>query len=225
MGHFWYMPMIIGLYLFLPIISNALSSLSEKTVLFPVAVVFVLTSIIPVLSVLSGSVGGPTFGTILDLGFSGGLYGSYMLLGFLVKRGYFKRFSTLVVLMVGFLSFSLVVAMQFILFSKGVDYAVWYSNCFLIIAGLCLFELVSRLKNPISGSLITSLSKYSFAIYLVHFPILMILTSFIGRISTAGVPEVIEVAILLFTVLVSSWVISILISKIPKLGSKLLYMR
>lgn len=58
MGHMWYMPMIIGLYLFLPFIANGLRKLDDpKLLLFPLACALVLFLGIPLLSILSQSFG------------------------------------------------------------------------------------------------------------------------------------------------------------------------
>lgn len=223
MGHFWYMPMILGIYLFLPIISNALRTLNTRTLIFPVLLIFALTSFAPVLSLLWQGLGGDGFASLLDLGFSGGLYGTYLLLGLFVKRRAFKKIPSYLLATVGIISFVIVVVMQLWLYHKGLAYNVWYSNGFLLLSGLCFFELLSRTTNLPSGIFVKSLAKYSFAIYLTHFPIKMLLTPWIGIfLNGSAAPSVI---LLIIATLLISWGASILLSKIPFVGEKLLYMR
>lgn len=223
MGHFWYMPMILGIYLFLPIISNALKTLDSKTLIFPVVFVLVISSLVPVLSLLWQGMGGDGFSSLVDLGFSGGLYGSYLLLGLFVKRGIFKNIPSYFLLILGVIAFAAVVVMQLWLYHMGILYNVWYSNGILLISGLCFFELLSRTIDPPSGKVVQSLAKYSFAIYLTHFPIKILLTPYIGDILNGSIAP--SVILLTISTLLISWGISIVLSKIPFVGEKLLYMR
>lgn len=158
-----------------------------------------------------------------NLGFVGGLYGVYLLLGLLVKRKVFSAIPSVIVFVVGILTFVGVVALQIWLYSTGIGYSVWYSNGLLCISALCFFELFSRAVNPPSGVFVRSLAKYSFAIYLVHFPIKMLISPWIG--AYFGESSFVCVPVLTAVALLVSWVAVMVLAKIPFVGPRLLYIR
>ena len=81
MGHMWYMPMIIGLYLFLPFIANGLKRIDNpRLLLFPLTIACAIFFVTPVASILSQCAGEAAFKSEIAEGFSGGAYGCYMLL-------------------------------------------------------------------------------------------------------------------------------------------------
>lgn len=228
MMHFWYMPMIIGFYAFLPLVANALKYVSNKTLLFPVLLSFLLFLIVPTLGILNELRGGSRLASTISQGFSGGVYGCYLLLGLLVKRGAFNRFSSLALGALGILSFAVVVVMQIECHLNGLSYNVWYTNCLLAICALCLFVLISRAKERglLSKKLAFLFAKYSFAIYLVHVPILKLLSPKISTLCLSLSFDAIFVctALLALSTFLLSLLISMAIARIP-LGDKLLYMR
>lgn len=225
MGHFWYMPMILGLYLFIPLMANALRSVSFSTLRFPLGVAIIFLFIPPVASVVVQASGGDPVQSILSPGFSGGVYGMYMILGLAVKRGVFKNVPSpiLIALFAGFTAS--VVFEQIQAYASGVRYNVWYTDGLLLSASLCLFVLLSRMHRAPDISWIRSLSKYSFAIYLVHFPVKMMAYPLIDSIFVFSGSGPVKILILTIVVLAISWFLSWVINKIPVVGARLLYMR
>ena len=88
MINMWYMPMIIGIYLFLPFMSNALVKADIKLVAMPLIVVSCYAFVPPIVNALAGQ----SYKLQVDLGYSGGVYGIYLILGCLLKRGLLKSF-------------------------------------------------------------------------------------------------------------------------------------
>lgn len=174
-SHMWYMPMILGIYCFLPLISNALRSLNAKLLFFPLMVVFLFTSVFPSVGLFLQAHGGSALNSpVIDLEFGGGYFGLLLILGYIVYCGGFRRFPSWTLVLTVALLFGLAVFSQIWLYSAGFQYNIWYDFLPLIPASVCLFELFSRIKFPSSG-LITYLSKASFGIYLVHSPIRILL--------------------------------------------------
>lgn len=222
MNHMWYMPMIIGIYVFIPIVANALSNVDFKILYFPMAIVFGYTFLVPIINVLFRICGKELIYSKLSLDFSGGSYGYYLAMGYLIKSGWLKSVKNSILAGVGSLSFVAVVGLQCVAFSKGINYAVWYDCGLLFISAVCLFEFISRSRNIWWKPYIQILSKYSFAIYLIHN---LILIMFIPYIKTFMIMNPVKV--------VAAWAVSIgislisayIIGKIPRVKELLFFIR
>lgn len=224
MGHMWYMPMIIGLYLFLPFMANGLKMLDDARVLiFPLSVGIALFFVMPVTNVLLAGFGLETHTTIIDAGYSGGVYGIYILLGYCVKKGLFARVPFAAAVMGGGTAFVAIVALQIFGFDHGAKAGVWYSSGLLLLAGLCLYLALSHIKAPRIPKAVEVLSYYSFALYLVHYPVKILVTPWIESIELPG--RSFEVVFASIVILAISLVLCAIIARIPKVGAKVLYLR
>lgn len=224
MGHMWYMPMIIGLYLFLPFIANGLKMLNDGRLLaFPLGIMIVLCFVAPVAGVFVMAHDGVVYSFIVAPGFSGGVYGCYMLLGYCVRKNVFSRVPTAFFAGILVIAFFFVVAVQLYGYAHEVRAAVWYDNGLLLLAGLGLFLWLSRALSLRKVKIISILSYYSFALYLVHYPIKILLAPLMCSL---GIPSsALQVIVLSVLVLVISLVVCAVIARIPKVGGKILYMR
>lgn len=224
MGHMWYMPMIIGLYLFLPFMANGLKKLDDARLLvFPLLIGIALFFVTPVLNVVLESFGLDNLGTVIDAGFSGGVYGIYLLLGYCVKKGFFANAPLWTTAVLGSAAFAAVVTLQVFGFNHDINATVWYSSGLLLLAGLCLYLSLSHIRVPSVPKAVEVLSFYSFALYLVHYPVKIVV---VPQIEVMGLPSrSIEVLVASAVILVASLVICALIARIPKLGAKILYLR
>lgn len=174
MSHMWYMPVIIGIYLFIPFIINGLNHTDVRSMFIPLSVAFLALFVIPVVDVFLLANGKSAISSLLDLSFSGGAYGFCIILGCLIRKGVFDRIKTIALILIGASSFCFTVFMQIYSDMHGVDYNVWYNAATLILADLSIFLLISRIKF-ISGKIAANISICAFGIYLVHNPINMIL--------------------------------------------------
>lgn len=224
MNHMWYMPMILGMYVFIPIVANALEKMELRIFKFPILIIFAYAFLVPLLNVVLTVLTSEGITRIFSLGFSGGECGFYIILGYIVKRGVFKKADSKMLAAVGAISFGITVLLQLFSYAHGYAYNVWYDCASLMICGLCIFELASRKEKlackPLKG-IMMSLSKYSFAIYLIHNPIKLAIKEYILLIPI----NALRVVVIWFAVLMISWGVAIVISKIPKVGKVLLYMR
>ena len=224
MGHMWYIPMIIGIYLLLPVMANGLKSLDNARVLvFPLVICFAVLFVLPVLDVLSVASGSGPVKTELYTGFVGGVYGFYILVGYCFKKGLFDRIGSVTALICGLLFFALTVLEQMFAYRRGLTSPVWYSNGLLFLSGFFLFLFFSKMHSDKERKIVSVLAKYSFALYLVHFPVKILLTPWIEAL---GLPLCsIQVMVLSFAVLAVSLPVCIGISRIPVIGRRMLYMR
>lgn len=219
LSHMWYMPMILGMYFLIPMAANALNSMKIPIITFAASVVSIIVLIFPILDIISKSLGYGDFCSILSTGFSGGEYGIYMTLGFLCSKNFFKKIKSFYLIIAGIFLFAAVVLLQLFAYRHNYAYNVWYNCGFLVALGLIIFELLSRIKCHSNEQLFKSIAKYSFGIYLIHNPIIILLNPYMNSIK---VPEL-RIVVLWFVVLCVSWLIAFLINKIPKLGKILLY--
>lgn len=196
-GHMWYMPMILGLYLFVPFVACAVQRLGLR------------------------ALGREPLGGVLSLDFGGGVYGLLLVGGYLARRGCLRRVRAVWLALAGTACFAGLVWLEFFAYAHGVAYNVRY-NCFLLAGqALCLFELLSRVRRVPAGRLAASLARCSFGIYLVHVPVQTLLKPVADGIAVMPLRIVVYFAL----PLAASWALVHFLGKIPALGRVLFYMR
>lgn len=171
--HLWYMPMIIGLYLFIPFISNALNKVSKKVILLLSGLSVFYIFLVPTLDVAMKATDHTPLVGNLDLSFLGGLYGSLMLVGYLVKKYWNKLISVKtcwygVVAIVGIVA---TVSWHFlVLLVWHYKFNTWYDSFFLLIAASATFIWMLRVldKLPPRQYLYSSATAVM-GCYLVHY--------------------------------------------------------
>lgn len=173
-NHMWYLPMILGFYLIMPFLSKALKSVSFSAALIPLSIAFFAFSIIPLFNAFASEV----FKTLPDITFSfdvaflGGVYGFLLVMGHYVTHSpIFKKipFYVFIVVLLVSLAFNTIGARYF--YTHNLYHSivfVWYNSPFIIVASVCLFACLSKLKIKRSATAATILSKGSFTIYLIH---------------------------------------------------------
>lgn len=206
LGHWWYMPCILGIYLFIPLVGSALRKNDLKMLIIPGGALL--------LKMIPGGIGG-----ILNLDFMGGYYGLIVIMGFICKKGVLKRLKKSVLFVCLFMCLFLTIGFQIVLYRFGYRYNVWYNFLPLVVTAICLFEMISRCEiSQKYEKIITLLSKDSFGIYLIHYPLCKLFVNFL--VFDSGF---IKIAILYLISLVLSLFIVEIIKKIPKINKVLLY--
>lgn len=223
-NHVWYMPMIMGMYLFLPFVANALAAVEDrKLLLVPGGIAFVYLFVVPVLKVIeSGITGSVTLSVKGFFDFSGGIYGIYLISGYLLKKKVLKGIKTQWLALLSMLFFGATVGVQFWAYQHETVYAVWYNCATLYLCAVCLFECASRLEKFPAPRWINLLARYSFGIYLTHNMALKLLA---GPVSDAIGPRPLETVVLWALTFVCSCILVFLIDRIPKVGKWLLYVK
>lgn len=219
MSHMWYMPVIIGIYLFIPFIINGLNHTDVRSLFIPLSVAFLALFVIPVVDVFLLANGKSAISSLLDFSFSGGAYGFCIILGCLIRKGVFDRIKTIALILIGAGSFCFTVFMQIYSDMHGVDYNVWYNAATLILADLSIFLLVSRMKF-ISGKIATNISICAFGIYLVHNPVNLILLRYFEPAS-----RVVRLGVGVLVTFLISWGIVFVGSKIKGVSRILFFIK
>lgn len=220
LSHMWYIPVILGIYIFLPFIAQILYHVNIELLKMPMTVIWVCLFIVPVVSVVSLSLGFEKIECLLTVSFGGGYYIFYLMWGYFTKKNVLEQFSKRFLVGVGLLSFLCVVFLQLFALDKGYAYNVWYNNACLFICAILLFEFISR-KARIERGYIKNLSKCSFGIYLIHNPICLILGKWIDF---RGILPI-KVLELFFCVFLISWLIVCVVGRMPKIGKVLFYIK
>lgn len=214
--------MIIGMYLSMPFVASALKNFSPRTIYQAVVVFSLLAFLLPFITVLCDMHGLQNVTIQFCLGFSGGVYGIYIILGYLVKKDLFKKYSSSKLVILAIVSFAICVAFQYYSYIRGYNFSLWYEFPFILTGSFALFELCSRKEHVRAFPLVTILSKYSFAVFLIHnlfrLPLLPIV---------AGLPftEPVKALILWVLLIFFSYVAAAIIYRIPYFGKFILYMR
>lgn len=87
--HTWYVPMIVGMYLFIPFVSMVLKKIDWKIIVFLLAIVFVCFFVVPSANLLKLAQQASTphqYISQLNLYYSGGTYGLYFVCGYCLKK-------------------------------------------------------------------------------------------------------------------------------------------
>ena len=220
-SHMWYMPMIIGMYISIPFVASALKHFDDKTILQALSVFAVMAFIMPFVTTLLDIEGIKNVSLQYSLGFSGGVYGIYIIIGYLVKKGMFKKISSSKLAIVSIISFLVCVIFQYYTFTISYNFFLWYEFPFILFGSWALFELCSRKDSVRFYSQVKILSKYSFAVFLIHnlfrIPLLPVVVGL-------PVSEPVKAIVLWVLLIIFSFTTAAIIYRIPKYGKYLLYM-
>ena len=226
LGHLWYMPMILGMYLLLPFAARAVQGLSVRTVLPVMAITFAYVSLLPSLNLVLEVFSIAQRESLLDLGFSGGVYGLYILGGWLIGHkkalAAWPGWMTRLCFAAGYV---LTVLFQLWRYHMGFAYKVWYDFAILMLTGFFLFELFRRsgCKKPGLDRLCLYLSRRSFAVFLLHFPLQRV-CCYYGCHVWLGEALGAQTAVVFVLSLAASLALISVFSRIPIIRRWLLYM-
>lgn len=221
-SHMWYMPMIIGMYLSMPFVAAALKNFDDRTIWQATIVFTLLAFCLPFITILLDMEGIRNVAIQYCLGFSGGIYGIYIIMGYLVKRSMFKKISKYILWVIVIVSMLFCVFFQYYSFIRGYDFFLWYEFPFILTGSFALFELVSRMKSVRFYGQVKILSKYSFAVFLIHNLFRLPLLPFIVLLPFT---EPVKALILWILLIIFSYAAAAIIYRIPRIGKFLLYMK
>lgn len=206
-AHLWYIYGLLGLYLLIPIYKVISEKMSDKEIVYIIAVLTICEVIVPMLEVT---------GLKLKLycHFSGTLP-LYFILGIAVNRNIIKL-STIKARCLFGISTILLFGLSIV--EKMYDYN-WenlfgYSSLFVMIQAVSLMYLISNMhiNNKIVDNIIMEIADKSFGIYLIH----MFFINIVYKVLKINPFEnIVIVAIVLCIVLVCSYIITYILRFIP----------
>lgn len=219
LSHMWYMPMILGMYLVIPFLSKLMMSFPKnKSFLIPGLLAVFTFVLIPTVEVFRGEAfPGVSLKPQTDVKFLGGIYGLYLILGYMIgRRKLLKRVHTGWIFFAGITAMSFNIAGQYFLYSHQY-YAstklTWYTSAGIFVCAVCVFELFRRNVWDIPGKAVRWTAKCSFDVYLLHKPMQILLVKYLpmGRL-----PLIFQAGILFFVSFALSVMILLPVSKYGK---------
>jgi len=217
------MPMIIGMYVLIPFVANAIKDYDLDMIIKPLIFFAILSFVVPFIISLLKIYDIKHLKLGISLGFSGGIYGIYMICGYLIKKGYFKKFKSKVLSLMFISTFLVFICINLFYFNQGFDYIhIYYESPFILVCSICLFELITRIEKVKFYNIIQPMALYSFGVYVVHMFFRELLKPHIKMLSIANPFKFI---ILTAITLVLSYIAVIIISKIPKVGKYVLFIK
>ena len=181
LSHMWYMPMIIGVYIFVPFLAKLFQEYKQiKYYLIPILLVGIGSVLVPTLNVFFNEevMGEQRLALKISTSFGGGVYGLYLVLGyFIARKEILKKIKTFYLLLAVIISLMINTIGQYYIYSHHYyewNDLLWYTSLPIFIMGLGIFEMFRRLKEPLKNrnfTAVLALAKGSFGIYLLHNPI------------------------------------------------------
>ncbi len=171
MGSMWYMPMILCLYLLLPMVSLAIHKLSPKLIAVIFCLILCSSIVIPNINIILCLLGCDfTLTLALDPTYLLSNYWVYVLSGYYISKGILKNWRTELVLLFSLGSYILTVLFQIWLYVCDINYSVVYRDLGPLLAAAFLFESFRR-REHLPQRITTAanrLSRIAFGIYFVH---------------------------------------------------------
>ncbi len=212
-SHLWYLYLLIGIYIILPLISKLVNNLDDKMLLYLLVISGIVSIVLPTINLL--------FGIDIDyvepfivLQFS--QYMFYFILGYALNKVKIKTKKNILLILIGFFVVSILVAS----FSNYMSYKettrINYSQTYTIfgtICASCLFIFINNKFSNKKNKVINNLGELSFGVYLVHFLVIKVLQRY--GIHSNIINPILGNIIVTISVLAISFLISFIISKIP----------
>ena len=227
MSHSWYMGMIIGVYLFIPIVSNIIKKLPIGVIFSFLGLSFVMFFILPCVNYYFAAIGNELrINSVMDLSFSGGVYGLYLITGYLfyIFKSKLKALSfafKLVLTSLAMLYFCFTVLFIYkSYFGYNPMHGLWYDFPTLPIMASVIFVLLYTIKIKPSN-LFYYISIFSFGIYLTHRVIQILLMRLFPQFA---VKPIIKFGALLLVSFALSYITVWIIHKVAPKISKILFL-
>lgn len=219
MSHMWYMPVILGIYLFIPFVANALRYTDLRNLYIPMTIAFVYMFVTPIINVFLTAKGIEPVSVLPDFNFAGGKYGFCILLGYFIKKVDIRKVPSIQIVLLGTVAYLFTVYTQCYAAVHKINYTVWYDSASLILTDLCIFILLSRI-HFYYNKVVASISVNAFGIYLIHNPINLVLVRIINQRS-----RVISMMIIVITNFLVSWICVNFLTKNRRLAKILFFQK
>ncbi len=215
-SHLWYLYLLLGIYIFVPILSKLVKSLNKKELLYLIIIFFIVSIFIPNTKQLTGLDLKPFIDPYKIFVLSE--YILFILLGYYLDNYPIKSKKAIYI----FSTISIILLLLNSWYSNYMSIAkqtpINYLKTNTIISVLMTISIfsVSKLlfeKSKKGETIITKIGSLTFGTYLVHFLVIKKLTAL--HLTVNFINPIFGVFIILIIVGISSYIISFIISKIP----------
>lgn len=223
MYHMWYLPMLLGFYALIPIVAAGLSKLETRILLFPFLLFALYSFGVPFYSTIASVLGKYPPVNQFSFGFSGGVYGLYLVSGYLLKKGFFNKIKTWLIVSLMMCAFVIAVGLQYYAYGKGISAGIWYDSPLVFLCAAGAFELASRYRQKIiDNPFVELVSRYAFAVFLLH---MVVRTMTMPWILNLNIPAPIKLFLAWDLFALGGLLIAGLIARIPKIGKYILFVK
>lgn len=178
--HMWYMSLILGMYIVIPFLAVVVKRFSIKSLFFPMLFTCVVVMLLPNINLLLQTYKVEVIKSIIiDTSFLGGVYGLYLISGYLLGNGILRKIPTYLALTFGIACFTFTCWFQYHINKNGFKYDVWYDFIGIFLASIFFFEIMHRMDHIGNNILIKKateeLSINSLGMFFIHYPLQMIM--------------------------------------------------
>lgn len=215
--HLWYIYMLIGLYLLVPIISPWIEKAEKKEITFFLTLWLLCTVSTYIYLRFQQILGEASWNQYSTIYYFQGF------VGFFVLGAFFKKFG-LISFRLSFFIFAFGYLMTIILIHLGIHFSVeetifntiWnYCSINIALMTIGLFGIIYYCSNKTffrAKSFVVDVSQRSYGIYLAHILVLRLVSGFIRQIIDSAV---LAIPLMIITVLVTTYLLCWLMSKLP----------
>lgn len=178
--HMWFIPMIIGLYMCVPLIRPIVQS--ENRIKYFLLLSFIFAFLIPETVTMGTDLGNEMIMQLMHAVNRGASslymhivlgYTAYFILGYYLNQVKLDKKQRIVIYVLGLLGFAFTVGMNWYVASKNIDCSGHYSDNFnvnILFEAIAVFTFFKyrEFDNFARNRFIQRLSKYSYGAYLVH---------------------------------------------------------
>lgn len=223
--HMWYIPMIIGIYMCLPVIRQIVKS--ETVTRYFLALVFVFAFAIPQVTDIAGVFFPGRIARLAEMCYkaiaatdlftiSG--FVLYFVCGYLVSRRELSQKQRRVIYALGAMGFVFTVALSTLgawLSKKACEDFFYATTVNVFFSSLAVFVWFRHhtFDNEKQNRLVAKLSQYSFGVYLVH--IFVLETLYKMGLQTKAFANIVSIPVVAIVVAVISYLISWALNKLP----------
>ncbi len=233
MGHMWYMPTIIGIYIFLPFMSMIVRRFSPKLMILPLSVAVFYLFLVPTANLFFEANDLIQLNVKIDIAFVGAYKGIYVLFGYLVKA-YIEpallkkenKTKTCIILALSALAGLLThFAVVWLSFKNGYVYSMQYNNIFPPLFACPFFILIVILGSSIPfAGLWKRISQNALGIYFVHYICMLLFLDRWESLLDHFKKPVATVLFTLFLLAISFVLVELITKLLPPVG-RLLFLK
>ena len=224
--HMWYIPMIIAIYIIVPLLKPITED--DKRTLYFLILAFIFAALVPFTLSISRDFFGKTVNSIVEacnalvtksnMRFVMGYVG-YFVLGYYLYKTDLSKKTRMIIYILGIVGFIMTIALDSIVALKTLKqcnhyYSAFTPNILFEAMGLFTWFKYQKYDHKLMNKIILKLSKWSFGAYLAHALIIEILDKSFGLNTLSFNPILSVLSILAITAIVS-FIISAIINHIP----------
>lgn len=190
----WYLPMIIGLYLGIPIVSHTIQWIKNNSIheyaIMLIILLIAFGTLIPTISQITTIFSpqlNPIDGVLTLNIFGANVWGNsvwilFLITGYVIKKKYLE-IPNVATACIALLSGICLAFFHYIAAQHGLAWDTYYANILLVLFSISLFSFIEKVftnhgTTPIN-QIIYITARYSFSIYMIHFWIIDIYISLI----------------------------------------------